>query len=132
MKPKASPQAGLTEAQVNRLHALLENKRQELLSRAKSTLGRVGGEHESLADPVDRANESQEDAEGLGVADPDHQVLIQIQEALARLQDGTYGLSSETDEPIGFGRLEAVPWATRSAQEQEALEPKRGSSSRTT
>ena len=92
MKPKSSPHAGLTETQLIRLQALLERKRSELSARLQSVWDRVGGDHEALADPVDRAGEAEEDAEELGVADPDNRVLAQVERALAKLQDGSYGL----------------------------------------
>jgi len=125
MTSKASSQAGLTESQLARLHTLLEKKRSELTARLQSVHDRVGGEHETLADPVDRASESQEDAEELGVADPDDRILGQVERALTKLRQGTYGLSEVSGEPIGFDRLEEVPWATQSAQEKQAREPKR-------
>jgi len=122
MKPRASPRAGLTDAQLTRLHARLEQKRDELSGRLRSTHERVGADHEALADPVDRAAVSEEDAEELGVADPDDRALGEIERALDRLQDGSYGLSEASGEPLGYDRLEAVPWATLSAQEQQLRE----------
>jgi DnaK suppressor protein len=122
MTPKASAQAGLTESQLARLHTLLEKKRSELTARLQSVRDRVGGVHERLADPVDRASESEEDAEELGVADPDDRILGQVERALSKLEQGTYGLSEVSGEPIGFDRLEALPWATQTAQEKQARE----------
>jgi DnaK suppressor protein len=48
--------------------------------------------------------------------------LSAIERAERRLQEGTYGLSVESGEPIPDGRLEAVPWAERTAQEQSRLD----------
>jgi DnaK suppressor protein len=45
-----------------------------------------------------------------------------IERAERRLEEGTYGLSIESGEPIPDGRLEAVPWAERTAQEQGRLD----------
>jgi len=45
-----------------------------------------------------------------------------IERAERRLEEGTYGLSVESGEPIPDGRLEAVPWADRTAQEQARLD----------
>ena len=44
--------------------------------------------------------------------------LEAVERAERRLQEGTYGVSVESGEPIPDGRLEAVPWAERTAQEQ--------------
>jgi DnaK suppressor protein len=48
--------------------------------------------------------------------------LDAIERAERRLAEGTYGLSIESGEPIPDGRLEAIPWAERTATEQERYE----------
>ena len=48
--------------------------------------------------------------------------LNAIERAERRLEEGTYGLSVESGEPIPDARLEAVPWAERTAQEQSRLD----------
>ncbi|HEX4193518.1 MAG TPA: TraR/DksA C4-type zinc finger protein, partial [Stellaceae bacterium] len=45
-----------------------------------------------------------------------------IDEALQRIEDGTYGYCEETDEPIGVKRLDARPIATLSLEAQERHE----------
>jgi DnaK suppressor protein len=44
--------------------------------------------------------------------------LEAIERAERRIEEGTYGISVESGEPIPDGRLELVPWADRTAQEQ--------------
>ena len=51
----------------------------------------------------------------------DH-VLVAIDEALGRIEDGTYGLCSACGGPIGEERLEAVPYATLCIEDKRALE----------
>jgi DnaK suppressor protein len=48
--------------------------------------------------------------------------LSAIERAERRVEEGTYGVSVESGEPIPDGRLEAVPWAERTAQEQGRLD----------
>ena len=48
--------------------------------------------------------------------------LSAIEGAERRLEEGTYGVSIESGEPIPDGRLEAVPWADRTAAEQGRLD----------
>jgi len=48
--------------------------------------------------------------------------LEAIERAEQRVQDGTYGVSVESGDPIPEGRLEAIPWAERTAEEQAAFE----------
>jgi DnaK suppressor protein len=104
---------------------LLEKKRTELTSRLQSMRDRIGGDHPTLADPVERASESEEDAEEIGVANPDDFILAQVDRAIAKLEQGTYGLSEVSGEPLGFDRLQALPWATHTAREEEASEARR-------
>ena len=52
--------------------------------------------------------------------------LEAVERAEERLKDGTYGLSVESGEPIPLQRLETVPWAERTAEEQERFERTHG------
>jgi DnaK suppressor protein len=45
-----------------------------------------------------------------------------MERAGRRLGEGTYGLSVESDEPIPDARLEAIPWAERTVEEQARYE----------
>ena len=45
-----------------------------------------------------------------------------IERAERRVEEGTYGVSVDSGEPIPDGRLEAVPWAERTAAEQARLD----------
>jgi DnaK suppressor protein len=53
------------------------------------------------------------------VVDTLREELAAIHRALERLDNGTYGISVESGEPIPDGRLEAVPWAERTADEED-------------
>jgi DnaK suppressor protein len=44
--------------------------------------------------------------------------LERVQRALRKIEEGTYGLSDDSGEPIPRGRLEAVPEAVRTVEEQ--------------
>ena len=48
--------------------------------------------------------------------------LEAIARAERRVADGTYGISVDSGEPIPDGRLEAIPWAERTAEEQARFE----------
>ena len=48
--------------------------------------------------------------------------LREIEQALERMDNGTYGLSEVSGKPIPLERLRAVPWARARAEEQESLE----------
>ena len=49
-------------------------------------------------------------------------LIAKIDEALQRIEDGSYGYCQETDEPIAISRLEARPIATLSLEAQERHE----------
>ncbi|MBA3491658.1 MAG: TraR/DksA C4-type zinc finger protein [Rubrobacteraceae bacterium] len=51
--------------------------------------------------------------------------LGEIDRALQKIEEGTYGLSDDSGEPIPRGRLEAVPEATRTVEEQQRFEKER-------
>lgn len=57
-----------------------------------------------------------------GMADRLREELAAVEDAERRLEDGTYGRSVESGEPIPDARLEAVPSAERTAEEQTRLE----------
>jgi RNA polymerase-binding protein DksA len=50
------------------------------------------------------------------------QVLAQIDAALQRIEDGTYGMCERGDKEIGEERLEARPWATLCIDHQREVE----------
>jgi DnaK suppressor protein len=63
------------------------------------------------------------DAElGAGLADRLRAELAAVERAERRLAEGTYGLSVESGEPIPDARLQAIPWAERTAEEQARYE----------
>jgi DnaK suppressor protein len=51
--------------------------------------------------------------------------LEDVERALAKIEEGTYGLSDESGEPIARGRLEAAPEAIRTVNEQQDFERER-------
>jgi DnaK suppressor protein len=59
---------------------------------------------------------------GEGVAEQLREELEAIERAERRLAEGTYGLSVESGQPIPDARLEAIPWAERTAEEQARYE----------
>lgn len=72
--------------------------------------------------PADQGTETFEKERDEGLADPLREELAAIERAERRLEEGTYGISVESGQPIPDARLEAVPWAERTAEEQGRLE----------
>ena len=71
---------------------------------------------------AEEATELYEDEYEAGLADRLRQELDALERAEARLAEGTYGRSIESGEPIPDERLELVPTAERTAEEQERFE----------
>ena len=51
--------------------------------------------------------------------------LGEVDRALRKIEEGTYGLSDDSGEPIPRGRLEAIPEAIRTVEEQQRFEQER-------
>ena len=76
--------------------------------------------------PADEGTELFEEERDEGLAESLREELAAIERAEHRLEEGTYGVSVESGAPIPDGRLEAVPWAERTADEQERFERRQG------
>ena len=96
--------------------------RSDLLREADGTLASLseGGIHE--ADVTDRASVETDRALELRTRDRARKLIAKIDQALTRIDNGTYGYCEETDEPISLKRLEARPIATMSLEAQERHE----------
>jgi len=69
-------------------------------------------------DPVDPAADLFDAELAASQAERLRDELAAIERAEARLAEGTYGLSVDSGTPIPDGRLEAIPWAERTTEEQ--------------
>jgi DnaK suppressor protein len=96
--------------------------RHELLLEADGTLASLseGGIHE--ADITDRASVETDRALELRTRDRARKLIGKIDQALVRIEQGTYGFCEETGEQIGLKRLLARPIATLSIEAQERHE----------
>ncbi len=61
-----------------------------------------------------------------GLLTKDTDVLSEIEDALKRIKEGTYGYCIDTGKEIPESRLEAMPWTPRCREAQEAYERRRG------
>ncbi len=109
-------------SQLQRYHRLLMEKQRELLSGQSDDLAPVpaaGGRH---GDIVDQANADAEAELQIHLHKSDGRLLNAIEEALARMRQGTYGVCVVCKEPIRTARLEAVPWThlCRECKERQA------------
>ncbi len=101
-----------------RARELLSGQR-ERIERALARLGHQDtGEPADDEDPGNLASELYQDELEEGLADDLREELAAVERAEARLSAGTYGFSIESGRPIPDERLEAVPTAERTAEEE--------------
>ena len=99
--------------------------KKDLLNESSQTLKKFQKEENSpKPDLADRANEEIERTFELRTRDRERKLINKINEALKRIDNGSYGYCLETGEPIGIKRLEARPVATLSLEAQERHEKK--------
>jgi DnaK suppressor protein len=96
--------------------------RGELLEEATETLHSLQDGGFTEADIADRATSETNRALELRTRDRARKLIAKIDEALGRIETGTYGYCEETHEPISISRLEARPIATLSLEAQERHE----------
>ena len=96
--------------------------RLELLDDANETRQNLQETSVAEADIADRASTETDRSLELRTRDRARKLISKIDEALERIEDGSYGFCVETDEPIGVKRLEARPIATLSLEAQERHE----------
>jgi DnaK suppressor protein len=120
MSASKSP-AGLTSAQLSTLRKRLLAERARLQG-SDGTMTPVREPAERAGDPMVEAEESLEQHEAIVRGAHDRSHLADIERALSKMDEGTYGVSELSGEPIGYARLEAVPWARLTAVEQEQSE----------
>jgi DnaK suppressor protein len=108
--------------QVEYFRQKLLDWRAELLAETSDTLQHLREESLLKPDLADRASLEVERAIELRTRARERRLISKINEALNRIDDGTYGYCEETDEPIGIRRLEARPIATLSIEAQERHE----------
>ncbi len=77
-----------------------------------------------VQDPVDVATTDQEKDLSLDSSNRNYETLVQVREALERIEAGTYGKCVICGREIPKARLDAIPWTPYCVQDAEALEPK--------
>ena len=112
----------MNERQRDYFRLKLLNWREDILREAKDTLLHLQEENQNHPDIADRASSETDRAIELRARDRQRKLIAKIDEALTRIDDGTYSYCEETDEPISLRRLEARPIATLSVEAQERHE----------
>jgi DnaK suppressor protein len=96
----------------------------EILRESRETVVHLQSETENHPDLADRATSEADRSLELRTRDRQRKLISKIDEALRRIDEGSYGYCAETGEPIGIARLDARPIATLCLEAQERHEPR--------
>jgi DnaK suppressor protein len=112
----------MNEEQLEHFRQILEAWKRELMEEVDRTVHHMQDEASNFPDPNDRATQESEFGLELRTRDRERKLLRKIDQAIARIDDGSYGYCEETGEEIGLKRLEARPVATLCVEAQERRE----------
>lgn len=112
----------MNERQLEYFRRKLQAWKEEILRESRETVAHLQAETENHPDLADRATSETDRALELRTRDRQRKLISKIEEALRRIDDGSYGYCEETGEPIGLARLDARPIATLSLEAQERHE----------
>jgi RNA polymerase-binding protein DksA len=119
-KRRTKKKVGLTATEVKHFKQVLLEKRREIVGDVNNIEGealrqqRLAASGDLSSMPIhmaDLGTDNYEQEFALGLMDTERKMLREIDDALGRIEKGTYGICEGTGKPISKGRLEAKPWA---------------------
>jgi DnaK suppressor protein len=108
---------------------LLNQKINDLLSEAGKTVSEMTNGKENYPDPTDRASLESDRNFELRIRDRERKLIIKMQEAIKRIDEGTFGICDDCGGPISEKRLMARPVTTQCIEcktKQEKMEKLKG------
>jgi len=112
----------MSKEQLEHFSEILLAWKRDLMEEVDRTVLHMKDEAANFPDPNDRATQESEFSLELRTRDRERKLIRKIDEALKRIEDGSYGYCLETGEEIGIKRLEARPVATLCVEAQERRE----------
>jgi DnaK suppressor protein len=112
----------MNAVQLEHFRNILNGWKRDLMEEVDRTVSHMKDEAANFPDPNDRATQEEEFSLELRTRDRERKLIRKIDEALKRVEDGSYGYCLETGEEIGVKRLEARPVATLTIEAQERRE----------
>jgi DnaK suppressor protein len=112
----------MNKEQLDHFRLILNTWKRDLMEEVDRTVLHMKDEAANFPDPNDRATQESEFSLELRTRDRERKLIRKIDEALKRIEDGSYGYCLETGEEIGIKRLEARPVATLCVEAQERRE----------
>jgi DnaK suppressor protein len=115
-------EAYMNNVQLDHFRNILNGWKRDLMEEVDRTVSHMKDEAANFPDPNDRATQEEEFSLELRTRDRERKLIRKIDEALKRVEDGSFGYCLETGEEIGVKRLEARPVATLTIEAQERRE----------
>ena len=115
-------EAYMSASMLDHFDNILSSWKQELMEEVDRTVVHMKDEAANFPDPNDRATQESDFSLELRTRDRERKLLRKIDQALTRVEEGSYGFCEETGDEIGLKRLEARPVATLSVEAQERRE----------
>lgn len=112
----------MNERQLEYFRRKLLAWKDEILEESRGTIESLKQDTVAQPDIADRASSETDRATELRTRDRQRKLVSKIEDAIRRIEDGSYGYCEETGEPISLSRLEARPIATLSLEAQERHE----------
>ena len=114
----------MNERQLAYFAKKLQDWKEDILKANRETLQYLHEDSSQHSDNADRASAETDKSLELRARDRQRKLICKIDEAIERINNGTYGYCMETGEPIGLKRLDARPIAVLSIEAQERHERK--------
>ncbi len=113
----------LTKKQLEILRVRLFEVRREILGDVESSKrhSKESGD-DGIQDIADMAADTYSRQVLMELGERERERLREVEAAFKRMEDGIYGICEETDEPIPFSRLEAIPYARYTVAAQNEIE----------
>jgi DnaK suppressor protein len=115
----------ISEEMLASFKSMLEERREQLLKKEKEILLSLIDEPIRIADTIEQSANDEHHHEEFQVQEHEDYIRQEIEAALHRIVDGSYGYCEETGNPIGLKRLLAVPYARYCIKVQEFKEQQR-------
>lgn len=115
----------LKKTEIEKFRKRLEEMRQQMMQIVKGATEEVKTDQKSKGYSQHQADEGTDDFDrtiNLEVTNKEFSILRQIERALEKIDENTYGMCDLTGEEIPIKRLEAVPYATMTVKAQEKFE----------
>lgn len=117
----------MKEKQLKKFKAQLEEMKEKIINDVEQTLSEMTTQNGNIPDPNDRATVESDRNFELRIRDRERKLMNKIEEAIGRIDDGSYGICDGCGEDIAIKRLEARPVAkycidckTRQEQREKA------------